>query len=330
MFHFQIQTHSDVSASQQLLDQLLFAIASGQFPPGHRLPSLRQLELITGLHRNTINKVYQQLENLGWVEAIAGSGMYVRTASREGMSPTLAYPEARQAIAEQIDRLVARGLTLYQIKELWLQEMDWRLRCRAQLLVTVPRQDLGAGEWVLWELSQALPLPMQLVPLEDLPTLMQDIPAATVVTTRYFLPQAEAIAQPLGWHVLSLDIYNYAAELAQIRQLPAGSRLGLVSLSPGFLRVAEIMIHSLRGEALAVMTSAAGDRDRLAALLRHCQLVWCDGPSHPLVQKMLGDLRDDLIRIPRIHTSPNYIQETSLALLRRALGFSETEDVPPS
>ena len=32
----------------------------------------------TGLHRNTISKVYIQLEIDGVVEAIAGSGIYVR------------------------------------------------------------------------------------------------------------------------------------------------------------------------------------------------------------------------------------------------------------
>ena len=32
----------------------------------------------TGLHRNTISKVYRQLEIDGVVEAIAGSGIYVR------------------------------------------------------------------------------------------------------------------------------------------------------------------------------------------------------------------------------------------------------------
>ena len=32
----------------------------------------------TGLHRNTISKVYRQLEVDGVVEAMAGSGIYVR------------------------------------------------------------------------------------------------------------------------------------------------------------------------------------------------------------------------------------------------------------
>ena len=44
-------------------------------PPGHRLPSTRQLA--SRPHRNTISKVYRQLETDGVVEAMAGS-IYVR------------------------------------------------------------------------------------------------------------------------------------------------------------------------------------------------------------------------------------------------------------
>jgi len=75
---FHIQQESDISASTQLYNQICFAIAARHYPPGHRLPSTRQLAMQTGLHRNTISKVYRQLEIDGVVEAIAGSGIYVR------------------------------------------------------------------------------------------------------------------------------------------------------------------------------------------------------------------------------------------------------------
>ena len=75
---FHIQQDSDIPASTQLYNQICFAIAARHYPPGHRLPSTRQLAMQTGLHRNTISKVYRQLEIDGGVEAIAGSGIYVR------------------------------------------------------------------------------------------------------------------------------------------------------------------------------------------------------------------------------------------------------------
>ncbi|MDJ0575238.1 MAG: GntR family transcriptional regulator, partial [Xenococcaceae cyanobacterium MO_234.B1] len=83
MLNFQIQSDSDIPASKQLFDQIQFAIASGQYPPNHRLPSTRQLAMITKLHRNTISKVYQQLEEAGLVESIAGSGIYVKAQERK-------------------------------------------------------------------------------------------------------------------------------------------------------------------------------------------------------------------------------------------------------
>ncbi|WP_239651541.1 GntR family transcriptional regulator [Neosynechococcus sphagnicola] len=83
MIQFHIQLDSEIPASTQLYDQIRLAIASCQYPPGHRLPSTRQLAMQTGLHRNTISKVYRQLEEAGLVEALAGSGIYVRARSHE-------------------------------------------------------------------------------------------------------------------------------------------------------------------------------------------------------------------------------------------------------
>ena len=58
---FNIQQEIDIPASTQLYNQICFAIAARYYPPGRRLPSTRQLAMQTGLHRNTISKVYRQL-----------------------------------------------------------------------------------------------------------------------------------------------------------------------------------------------------------------------------------------------------------------------------
>ena len=124
MVQFHIQTDSDIPASTQLFNQIRFAIASRQFPPGHRLPSTRQLAMQTGLHRNTISKVYRQLENTGLVEAQAGSGIYVRAQGNEHgnklKSPILEeYPLANKIVQGSIDQLLGQGCTLNQARELF-------------------------------------------------------------------------------------------------------------------------------------------------------------------------------------------------------------------
>lgn len=330
MLQFQIQSDSEIPASKQLFDQLRFAIASRQYPPGHRLPSTRQLAMITGLHRNTISKVYQQLEEDGLVESLAGSGIYVKVQGHEGgtqsKSPLLEqYPQASQLISKSLDDLLSQGLTLPQVRELFLSEIDWRLRCSAKLLVTIPTTDLGAGKLMLRELEQSLAIPVELVPLEDLPQVLAQTKSGTVVTSRYFIGLAEAIATPYAIRVIPIDIYDYSKELEMVKRLPQDSRLGIVSLSDGILRVAEILIHSLRGEDLLVMSAQVSETEKLMAIVRTTQTIISDKASYPIVQRAIESARDDLIRLPEIVCSENYIGEKSINLLRKELGLGGEE-----
>ncbi len=328
MVDFHIQTDSEIPASTQLYNQIRFAIASRQFPPGHRLPSTRQLAMQTGLHRNTISKVYRQLEVDGIVDAQAGSGIYVRAQGDEGggikggRSPILEqYPQAFQLVQKSLDELLSQGCSLNQARELFLSEIDWRLRCSARVLVTAPRQDLGAGELMVRELQQALQIPIQLVPMEELAEVLDQARGGTVVTSRYFIGEAEEIAKPKSVRVIPIDIYDYDRELKLLKSLPKDGCIGLVSISSGILRAGEVLIYSLRGEELLVMTAQAEDTHKVSTLVRRAQTIWCDQASYGLVKSAIQSAREDLIRPPQIFCSENYIGAKSINLLKRELGL---------
>lgn len=323
---FHIQTDSDIPASKQLFDQIQFAIASRQYPPGHRLPSTRQLAQITGLHRNTVSKVYRQLEETGLVESQAGSGIYVQAQGHEGgtslRSPMLQqYPEAYRLVQKSLDELLTQGCTLSQARELFLSEIDWRLRSSARVLVTVPSRDLGAGELMVQELEAALQIPVQLVPLEELADALNLTHSGTVVTSRYFIKEAEEIAVPRSIRVIPVDICDYTKEIALIKSIPANTTFGMVSLSAGILNIAEILTHSLRGEEILVITTQVSDTYKLNSLVRSAQTILSDKASYDAVKAAIMAARDDLIRHPRLICSENYIGEKSISLLKRELGL---------
>ena len=135
---FHIQQESDIPASTQLYNQICFAIAARHYPPGHRLPSTRQLAMQTGLHRNTISKVYRQLEIDGVVEAIAGSGIYVRDnlTKREFTNSLYSIDKISKAPDQEakkvIDNLISHGFTLQETREILNNEIDWRIKCADQ------------------------------------------------------------------------------------------------------------------------------------------------------------------------------------------------------
>lgn len=327
MVQFHVQPDSEIPASTQLYDQISFAIASRQYPPGYRLPSTRQLAMQTGLHRNTISKVYRQLEEAGVVEAMPGSGIYVREqtiaeSARPQSSLWDQFPQARDVVETGLDELLRQGCSLNQARELFLAEIDWRLRCSAQVLVTAPRQDIGAGELMVRELEGALHIPVQLVPLEELDGVLSQTRSGTVVTSRYFITEAEAIAAPKSVRVIPVDIYDYNKELGLLKELPPGTCLGMVSLSSGILRAAEVISYSLRGDDILVMTAQTDDTYKLNAVVRSAQtIVIFDESSLPTVKQAITEARDDLIRPPHLIVCENYIGDKSINLLKRELGL---------
>jgi GntR family transcriptional regulator len=326
MVQYHIQPDSEIPASKQLFDQIQFAIASRQYPPGHRLPSTRQLAMQTGLHRNTISKVYRQLEETGLVESQAGSGIYVKAQGHEGgtqrQSPILQqYPEAYKIVQKSLDELLTQGRSLSEAREFFLAEIDWRLRCSARVLVTVESRDMGAGELMVQELEASLGIPVQLVPMEELAQTLERTNSGTVVTSRYFIRQAEEIAAPRSVRVIPVDIYDYVKEIQLIQKLPKNNCLGVVSLSEGILRIVEVIIHSLRGDDLLLMTAQLTDTYKLQALVRSAQTIISDQASYQTVKDAIFAAREDIIRPPELICSENYIGSKSINLLKRELGL---------
>ncbi|WP_373540328.1 GntR family transcriptional regulator [Chamaesiphon sp.] len=328
---FHIQTDSEIPVSKQLYDQMLFAIASRQFSPGHRLPSTRQLAMQTGLHRNTIGKVYSQLEGTGLVESVPGSGIYVKSLGHESnhlladsqIDPNLS---AIDLVSQSLNTLLAQGYSLTQSRELFLTEIDWRWRCSARVFVTVPRADSGAGELMLQELQQSLGIPVQLVTLDKLASQLAQSLAATVVTSRYHIGVVEATLASSdvvtrSIRVIPVDIQDYEQELALVKTLPKNSYVGIVSLSAGILAVAEMMVHSMRGDDLLVMACQTKDTYKLNATIRRAHTIVSDKASLNIVHQAIEAAGDDLMRIPQVVESETYIGLKSINLLKRELGL---------
>lgn len=327
MIQFRIQPDSEIPASTQLFNQIRFAIASRQYPPAYKLPSTRALAMQTGLHRNTISKVYRQLEDEGLVESLAGSGIYVRAQGHEGGSRLQshilqAHPEAYKVVQQALDQLLAQGCSLNQARELFLAEMDWRLRCSSQVLVAVPSQDIGAGELMAYELEQCLKIPIQLIPMEELAAVLDKTNSATVVTSRYFISEVEQIAAPKAVRVIPLDIYDYSKELNLVKNLPKDNCIGIVSLSTGIARAAEVILHGLRGDELLVMTAQPKDSYKLQAIVKRAEVIISDVASFKAVQTAVQAAAEDIIRLPKLIKVENYIGLNSINLLKRELGLS--------
>ena len=87
------QFSNDAPIYFQLIEQIKVGIVSGAFPPGERLPSVRDLAVEAGVNPNTMQRALTELERDGLVYSQRTAGRFV-TEDR-GMIET-----AKQGLAE--------------------------------------------------------------------------------------------------------------------------------------------------------------------------------------------------------------------------------------
>jgi len=71
---------STVSRTQQVRDQLEAAIDSGEYNPGDRLPSERELVELLGVSRVSVREAIRSLEAVGRVRVVHGRGCFVASS----------------------------------------------------------------------------------------------------------------------------------------------------------------------------------------------------------------------------------------------------------
>ena len=69
---------NDVPIYQQIRDQIVVAIASGQLVPGDKLPTIRTLAEEAGINMMTASKAYQLLKTEGYITTGRRDGATVR------------------------------------------------------------------------------------------------------------------------------------------------------------------------------------------------------------------------------------------------------------
>ncbi|EFM10829.1 transcriptional regulator, GntR family [Paenibacillus curdlanolyticus YK9] len=110
-----IDLESDTPIYNQLTNQIMEGIATGELKPGQALPSVRALASDLGINLHTVNKAYSILKDSGFVQIHRQKGAVVQAG---GMPPAdLAFEERlERELRPMAAEAVGRGMT----EERWL------------------------------------------------------------------------------------------------------------------------------------------------------------------------------------------------------------------
>ena len=106
----------------QLVEQLELALLNGTFPPGSRVPPVRELAAEAGVNPNTMQRALQELESRGLLQAQRTAGRTV--TADEQVLQTLRRGRAAALASEFLRQMKALGLGRAQTEELLRQMQE--------------------------------------------------------------------------------------------------------------------------------------------------------------------------------------------------------------
>ena len=90
-----LELSGDTPVYQQIRNQVVAAIASGELLPGERLPTIRALAEECGINMMTVSKAYQLLKAEGYITTGRRDGAVVRLPAGAPGPPTPGGPRLR-------------------------------------------------------------------------------------------------------------------------------------------------------------------------------------------------------------------------------------------
>jgi len=114
---FQIDPRSPSPPSEQLADQVRFAVASERLEPGDRMPSVRALAEEIRINPNTVGRAWRDLEREGVLESRRGDGMFVAAGALKSCRAA-AEALVRERLARSVAEAFGAGMKLERVVEI--------------------------------------------------------------------------------------------------------------------------------------------------------------------------------------------------------------------
>ena len=115
-----IRPESQSPIYEQIADQIVFAVATGDLSPGDLVPSVRDLSVQLTINPNTVVRAYQELERLAVLEPLRGRGMAITTdAARKCRDRRKEL--IRTLVGETVREAVSAGLTIDEFQQFIVQ-----------------------------------------------------------------------------------------------------------------------------------------------------------------------------------------------------------------
>jgi GntR family transcriptional regulator len=274
MMKISLNKTSEVPLRQQLTEQIVFLITTGQLRPGDELPSVRALARQAKVHYNTVSEAYRDLVRREWLSGHRGSRLIVGSL-----------PRSEEGLPTNLDDLI--NSTIQHARKLGysLQELTERVRDRLAAQppdhILVVEEEVGLREIVREELRNAIKLAVKTCAPEEFAKNPALAVGAQVVAPNHVL-QSLVPLFPQSRPFLPITYSSVNEHIDVIRRLDSASVIAVVSISESLLKTARGLFAPLIGRRQTFQEFLLGKQPRMN--LGGVDVVFCDTVAKSLVK----------------------------------------------
>ena len=284
-----LDAHSPIPIRWQLTEQLKHVIEGGGVPRNQALPSIRELAGFLGINPNTVARTIEDLKRSGHVEARRGKGVF--TAFAHSTRPSLSRREA--FLKDAVIRAAALEMTPNDVAVGVLSVAGVGLAAfRGAVPVLLVECSPPELDFFARELEAQLPIQVEKVLLSELAEVVRRRKRAdcwgAAVTSFGHLPEVKRRLGGLGVPVVALLAEVHLETLHRLAQLPAGTRVGVVSAER---ETAHNLEHSIVNAALpniARVEASPTDGPALDRVVRRVDAIVCSNSAADQVRGLVG------------------------------------------
>jgi DNA-binding transcriptional regulator YhcF (GntR family) len=267
----------------QLKAQLVYLIQSGQMRPGTQLPTVRQLAGFLRVNRNTVSKVFSEMQREGHISCEPGRGTFVSAAKAKSESKVESMHKLLAVVDEALDRAGKLG---FSPEELFLT-----LYARTQASPATPggERDVKAlfiecslPELKLFseELKKELSIQVDSMLVGDFPkTVGKDLESlrryGLIITTFYHIREVQSLLEDSGLEVVALMVDTSLETLMRLTSLPEGTKVGVACTTAAGAENMNLSIQRAGLKHLRVITGCSEKKSSMQKMMAEASVVVC-------------------------------------------------------
>ncbi len=265
----------------QLKAQLIHLIQTRQLPPGTRLPTVRQLAGFLRVNRNTVSRVFSEMEREGYVVCMAGRGTHVAPVKSEAKMKIQKVQGLIEIVDDAIQRAGSLGFSAEDLSlTLYARTQTAQGNPMAEIRTLFVECNTSDTELFRKQIEQELNITVDAVLVDDLRKQVKRRPDflkryALLITTFYHIREVQAIIEKLPIDVVGLMPDTSLETLMRLTALPEGTAVG-VACHDG--TGAQNMRLSIERAGLTHLTVVEGSFDRpesIGKMLKSASVVVC-------------------------------------------------------